>query len=79
MNVGRLVKVAVEEARSPEVGRVISVLGLDKLGSFAAVSGLDEKGCVTRALLSVDGKGTGLLSWLDSKRLSADDLTSGGV
>ena len=74
VNVNRLVKLAVAEAHSSETERAISVLGLDKLGSFAAVNGLDEKGCVTRALLSVDGKGTGLLSWLDSKRLSADDL-----
>jgi hypothetical protein len=74
LNVSRLVKLATAEAHSAEVGRAISALGLDKLGTFAAVGGLDEKGCVTRALLSVDGKGTGLLSWLDGKPLSADDL-----
>jgi hypothetical protein len=74
VNVGRLVKIAVESAPSPDVARVLSVLGLDKVNRLASVSGLDEKGCVCRALLSVEGKGTGLLSWLNLKPLAADDL-----
>jgi hypothetical protein len=78
VNVGRLVKIVMEGAPSPDAARdaarVISVLGLDKVSRFAAVSGLDEKGCVSRALLSVEGKGAGALSWLELKPLSADDL-----
>ncbi len=74
VNVSGLMKLALAETRSPETRRALLASGLDKLGSYASVSGLDEKGCVTRALLSVDGKGTGLLSWIDSKTLSADDL-----
>jgi len=74
LDVKRVVKMVVEQSGEPEAGRVVSALGLDKVGSFATVSGMDDKGCVSRSLLEVDGAGAGLLSWIDAKPLSADDL-----
>lgn len=74
IDVKRIVEMIVEQSGEPEAGRIISVLGLDKVQSFATVSGMDDKGCVSRSLLAVDGAGTGLLSWIDAKPLSADDL-----
>jgi len=74
VDVNGLVQMATEQSGSPEVGRVVSVLGLDKIQSFATVKGLDDQGCVSRSLLAVDGAGTGLLSWIDAKPLAADDL-----
>ena len=74
IDVKRLVEMVVQESGAPEAGRVVSMLGLDKVGSFANVSGMDDKGCVSRSLLTVDEGGTGLSSWIDAKPLAADDL-----
>jgi hypothetical protein len=74
IDVSRLAKMAVQQSGAPEAERVLSVLGLDKIRSFATVSGMDDTGCVSRLLLTVDGAGTGLLSWIDAKPLAADDL-----
>jgi len=74
IDVKRVMEMIVEQSGEPEAARIISVLGLDKAQSFATVSGMDDKGCVSRSLLAVDGAGTGLLSWIDAKPLSADDL-----
>jgi len=74
VDVRRLVEMAVELSGEPEAERILSVLGLDKVRSFATVGGMDDKGCVSRSLLAVDGAGTGLLSWIDAKPLAADDL-----
>lgn len=74
VDIKSLVEMAVEQSGEPEVERVISALGLDKIQSFATVSGMDDRGCVSRSLLAVDGAGTGLLSWIDAKPLAADDL-----
>ncbi len=74
VDVKRVVEMVVEQSGEPEAGRIVLVLGLDKVQSFANVSGMDDKGCVSRSLLAVDGAGTGLLSWIDAKPLAADDL-----
>ncbi len=73
IDVSGLVKMAVQQS-VPEAERVVAVLGLDKIRSFATISGMDDTGCVSRSLLAVDGAGTGLLSWIDAKPLAADDL-----
>jgi len=74
IDVKRAVEMVIEQSGEPEVGRLVSMLGLDKVQSLATVSGMDDKGCVSRSLLAVDGAGTGLLSWIDAKALVADDL-----
>jgi len=74
VDVNRIVRMASEQSGSPEAGRIVSALGLDKIQNFVTVSGLDDKGCVSRSLLTIDGAGTGLLSWIDAKPLAADDL-----
>jgi hypothetical protein len=74
IDVNGVVQMATEQSGSPEAGQIVSALGLDKIRSFTTVSGLDDKGCLSRSLLTVDGTGTGLLSWIDAKPLVADDL-----
>ena len=74
VDVKRLIKLVTEKDDLGEIQKGLSILGLDKIGHFASVAGMDDKGCVSRALLSVDGKPTGLLSWIDAKPLSAKDL-----
>jgi hypothetical protein len=73
-NVERIVNIALEQVGEPDAERVVSALGLDTVQSFATVSGLDDKGCVTRSLLKVDGPGRGILSWIDAEPLAADEL-----
>ncbi len=74
VDVKQIVEIAVQQSGKPEVGRVLSVLGLDKVQSYAMVSGMNDTGCLSRSLLAVDGAGTGLLSWIDAKPLAAADL-----
>jgi hypothetical protein len=74
IDVNQLVQMASQQSGSPDAGRIVSVLGLDKIRSFTTVGGLDDTGFVSRSLLAVDGAGTGLLSWIDAESLAADDL-----
>ncbi len=74
VNVKGLVDLAVEQAGEPEAAQVVAALGLDKVQYFASVAGLDAEGCVRRSLLAVQGRGTGLLAWIDSEPLRAKDL-----
>ncbi len=52
----------------------LTVLGLDKVGGVASVTGLEGKDCVTRTLLGIDGEPSGVLSLLAARPLSAADL-----
>lgn len=70
----RLVKIATDVASSDETTRVVATLGFDNLGRFAVVTGLDDKGCVTRASLGIEGNGQGLFPGLDIKPLAPADL-----
>ncbi len=74
VDVNGLLEIVVKQSDPAAMARHLSVLGLDKVQSFTTVSGMDDKGCVSRSLLAVDGTGTGLLSWIDAKPLAADDL-----
>ncbi len=74
VNVAQLMQGVLNAADDPEADHILSVLGFDGIEGFATISGLDEAGCLTRSLLSVDGSGRGLLSWIDSQPLTADDL-----
>jgi len=74
VNVEKIVNIALQQAGDPTAARAVTTLGLDAVNSFSTVSGLDENGCVTRSLLTVDGPGRGMLSWIDTAPLSGDDL-----
>ncbi|MBN1854051.1 MAG: DUF1559 domain-containing protein, partial [Pirellulales bacterium] len=74
MNVDQIMERIIEASNQPEVAQMIHLLGLDSVQSIANVSGLDEQGYVTRSLLSVNDAGRGLLSWIEAKPLTADDL-----
>lgn len=74
LNAKKIIDLAVTASGQPEAARVVSVLGLDKVGSVVLVNGLDDKGCVMRASLSLDGAATGIFSGLDSEPLHAADL-----
>jgi hypothetical protein len=70
----RLVQIATEAASPSGTTQAVAALGLDKLGRFAVVNGLDGRGCVSRVSLTIDGKGEGLFAGLDVKPLTATDL-----
>ncbi|HUG66194.1 MAG TPA: DUF1559 domain-containing protein [Pirellulaceae bacterium] len=74
VNVKKIVDLVTQASGEPEAERVVSVLGLDKVGAAVMVNGLDDKGCVSRASLSLDGPATGILSGLDAPPLDAADL-----
>jgi prepilin-type processing-associated H-X9-DG protein len=58
----------------PEVGNVLNGLGLENVTTLASVTGMDQKGCVNKILLGIDGEAAGLLSLADAKPLGAADL-----
>jgi len=74
INTKKIIGLAVEANDGDEAERVVSALGLDKVGAAVMVNGLDDKGCVTRASLSLNGAATGIFSWLDAPPLNAADL-----
>ena len=74
VDVKSLVEMAVEQSGEPQAAQLVSALGLDKVQHFTTVSGLDDQGCLSRSLLAIDGPGTGLLKWIGSEPLAADDL-----
>ncbi len=73
INVAKILE-AARGFGGPDADRVISALGFDDLTSLSSVTGLDESGFVNRTLLSSKGKFGGILSALESKPLTADDL-----
>lgn len=74
-DVNRIIGLVTEAtAEDPEVGQVISALGLDKLGTFVTVNGMDDSGCVMRSELSINGQPTGILTLLDTPPLNSKDL-----
>ncbi len=60
----------------PEVTQVIDALGLSNVTSVASITGLDEKGFISRNLLAIDGEPQGLLTMLPDKPLTAADLAA---
>jgi len=73
LNVKKVVGIA-----APFIGlegqSVIEALGLNKIGQFANVSGLEGTGCVSKSWLAVDGEPSGLLAFVGSKPLTAAEL-----
>ena len=55
--------------------RTFEALGLDNVTAFASVTGLDEKACVNKTLLSIDGEPKGVLQLAGIEPLTAADLT----
>ncbi len=74
VNVKSLLDMAVEQSGEPQAAQVVAALGLDNIQYFASVAGLDAEGCLSRSLLAVQGRGTGLVAWIDSEPLRAHDL-----
>lgn len=70
-----IIDLVVEASGDAEAERIVSALGLDKVGAAVMVNGLDDNGCVTRASLALDGGATGIFSWLDAQPLNAKDLS----
>ena len=57
-----------------EVMQVISMLGIDRLDSLEAASGLEGEGMVNRMLVRMSQRPTGLVKLLSGKRLNAESL-----
>ena len=57
-----------------DVARVLKALGLENVTALASVTGLDQKGCLNKTLLSIDGEPSGILALTDVKPLTAADL-----
>jgi hypothetical protein len=76
INVKKFVEQFQAEATraAPQQGAIFEQLGLTKLDFLAAVSGLDESGCVGRTLLKMDGQPAFFLKALDARPLTPDDL-----
>ena len=74
LDLGAVLRLAGEASGSPQFEGILQVLGLDRVQTLSVLRGRDETGCVTRALLTVQGKGHGLLEWLDAGPLTADSL-----
>ena len=74
VDVKRLLDLIVERSRDPKAEQLVSALGLDQIEHVTTVSGLDETACVTRSSVKINGPAKGLLKWIDSDALKADDL-----
>ncbi|MDA1053619.1 MAG: DUF1559 domain-containing protein [Planctomycetota bacterium] len=74
VNARKIIDLVATASGEAQAERVVSALGLDKVGAAVMVNGLDDKGCVMRASLSLDGAATGIFSWLDAPPLNAADL-----
>lgn len=73
LNVKGIAGVATK-AGGPQVGRVLAAMGIDRMQSAASVTGLDDRGFVSRSLLALDEPGAGLFAALSEKPLAAADL-----
>ncbi len=61
---------------NPEGKAIWNVVGIDNISSIGFVCGLDEQHSVTRTLIGVDGKLTGVLSSAEGQPLTAADLAT---
>jgi len=76
VNLGKILPIVMEAAGPGAVVArgVLSSLGLDTITSFASVTGLDDRGFVSRSELAVGGIPVGLLGFMDMPSLTANDL-----
>ena len=74
VDIKKVIQTVVTVTGNDELNDMLSALGLDGIQDFSMISGLDDTGCTTRALLAVEGEGRGVLSWIDSEPLRSDDL-----
>ena len=74
VNVRQVIEVAMEQVDEPQFEQAISLLGLDNVESYSAVSGFDEEGYVQRSLFALDGPAEGIFSWIDLPPLTAEEL-----
>jgi len=76
VNVEKLTEMFAPMIRDRDVKAFWPASGLDKITTLASVTGLDEKGFVSKTLVGIEGEPTGLLSFVDAKPLAADDLAA---
>ncbi len=74
VNVKALADLLVPLAREPMVGRVVEALGLKNVDALISVTGLDQTGFVSKALVSLDGEPQGFLRLAAAEPLDPDDL-----
>jgi len=74
VNVEKLTEMFIPMIRDRDFQAFWPASGLDKITSLASVTGLDEEGFVSKTLVGIEGEPTGLLSFVDAKPLTADDL-----
>jgi hypothetical protein len=79
-NVGFVNVKAVKETflpmAPPQAAAIIEAIGLDNVDALASVTGLNEKACVQRILVSLDGEPRGLMRFATVEPLSAAELAS---
>jgi hypothetical protein len=60
----------------PQAAMVLAALGLDNVDAVCSVTGLNEKACLQRTLVSLDGEPRGVMRFASVDLLSAADLAS---
>lgn len=73
INLKAVKKLALPMA-GPQAAGILTALGLDNATSLASVTGLDQKGFVSKTLVGIDGTATGVLALADTKPLTPTDL-----
>ncbi len=72
INVAEIAKLAA--AGQPNLPKILDALGLANVQSLASITGLDDKGCVTRTHLAFTGDPKGLLSVFKTEPLTRSQL-----
>jgi prepilin-type processing-associated H-X9-DG protein len=60
----------------PQAAAMFQTMGLDNVDTLVSVAGMDEKACVQRILVSLDGEPRGLMRFATVEPLSAAELAS---
>ena len=76
INAKKLAELPAKVGAPPQVQMVVKALGFANVSHLASVTGLDDKGCVTRSHVAIDGQAEGLFKLVAGKPLTADDLAA---
>ncbi len=74
INAKKLAGLPAQFGAPPQVAAAIKAMGLANVTHIASVSGLDERGCVTRSHVAIDGEAEGFFKLATGKPLTAEDL-----
>lgn len=74
INAKKLAELPARIGAPPQVQMVVKALGFANVSHLASVTGLDDKGCVTRSHVAIDGQAEGLFKLVAGKPLTAEDL-----